>query len=95
MKLPRINSHNSWSQLEEVWLGDVYPVEWYEHLDPEIRDVFQRITETTQEDLSIIQRKLESFGVTVQRPQYTNIDYFVTTESGNLKKPAKIGRAHV
>jgi hypothetical protein len=33
-KLPTINNHNSWDTLEEVWLGDVYPAEWYDHLEP-------------------------------------------------------------
>ena len=58
-----INSHNSWSQLEEVWLGDVYPAAWYEHLDPEVRDVFQQLTSITQEDLNSIQKTLEGLGV--------------------------------
>ena len=86
MTLPRINSHNSWSQLEEVWLGDVYPVEWYEHLEPQVRDVFQQITEITREDLDQIQRTIESLGVVVQRPRYTNIDNHVNG-LGNLIKP--------
>jgi hypothetical protein len=81
-----INSHDSWSQLEEVWLGDVYPSEWYDHLDTEIRDVFQQITEITKQDLAVIQSKLESFGVTVRRPEYHSINDFVDT-SGALTKP--------
>lgn len=81
-----INSHNSWSQLEEVWLGDVYPESWYDHLDPEVRDVFQQITRITKEDLAIIQKTLENLGITVQRPTYTNIDNFVHS-NGVLKKP--------
>jgi len=81
-----INSHNSWSQLEEVWLGDVYPESWYDHLEPEIRDVFQKITQITKQDLVIIQQTLESLGVVVRRPQYGNIDNFVDSH-GILKKP--------
>lgn len=81
-----INSHNSWSQLEEVWLGDVYPADWYDHLAPEIRDVFYKITETTKQDLAVIQSKLEQFGVTVRRPEYTSINDFVDS-NGMLKKP--------
>jgi len=45
--LPLINSHNSWSRLEEVWLGDVYPATWYDHLDSQVRDVFHQLTEIT------------------------------------------------
>jgi len=81
-----INSHNSWSQLEEVWLGDVYPSEWYDHLEPAVRDVFQQITEITKEDLKIIENKLNDFGVIVRRPEYNSIDDFID-HNGGLKKP--------
>lgn len=81
-----INSHNSWSQLEEVWLGDVYPASWYDHLDPAVRDVFHKITEITKQDLAVIQSKLESFGIVVRRPEYNNINDFVDS-NGALKKP--------
>lgn len=83
--LPLINSHNSWSPLKEVWLGDVYPASWYDHLEPEVRDVFQRLTEITQEDLRSIQKTIESFGVTVRRPTYERIDDYLI--DGNLVKP--------
>lgn len=81
-----INSHNGWSQLKETWLGDIYPAAWYDHLEPSVRDVFQQITEITQQDLNIIQRTLESLGVEVHRPVYPNIDMFVD-QNGILKKP--------
>lgn len=74
--LPRINSHDSWSRLEEVWLGDVYPAAWYDHLAPDVRDIFQQLTEITQQDLACIQHKLESFDVLVQRPRYHRIQDF-------------------
>lgn len=82
-----INSHNSWSPLEEVWLGDVYPATWYDHLPPETRDIFYRITEMTQQDLSVIQRKLEEFGVTVRRPVYENINDYLDHRNQQLVKP--------
>lgn len=82
-----INSHNGWSPLEEVWLGDVYPMSWYDHLPPDIRSVFYRITEITQEDLAVIQRKLEEFGVVVQRPRYENIEDYLDSRNGQLIKP--------
>jgi hypothetical protein len=76
--IPVINSHNSWSQLEEVWLGDVYPASWYDHLEPAVRDVFQELTAITQQDLDNIHRVLESFDIKVRRPIYHNIsDYLV------------------
>jgi hypothetical protein len=84
--MPKINSHNSWSLLEEVWLGDVYPIDWYEHLDSEIRDVFQQITEVTKQDLKVIETLLKDRGVVVRRPHYDTIDKFVD-QQGMLKKP--------
>lgn len=87
MVLPVINSHNSWSQLEEVWLGDVYPVTWYDHLPAETRDAFYQLTEITKEDLQVIQNKIESFGVKVRRPLYKNIDCYVNPQTGQLEKP--------
>ena len=87
MSLPLINSHNSWSRLEECWLGDVYPAAWYEHVDPEVRDVFQRLTEITQQDLTAIQRTLESHDVRVRRPIYNQIDDYVDLAAGQLVKP--------
>jgi hypothetical protein len=83
--LPRINSHNSWDQLKEVWLGDVYPAAWYDHLSPEVRDVFHHLTEITQQDLSAIQSRLESLGIRVQRPRYDCIDDYI--DQGHLVKP--------
>jgi hypothetical protein len=91
--LPLINSHNSWSQLEEVWLGDVYPISWYSHLDSQVRDVFQQLTEITQQDLDVIQKTLESFDVVVQRPAYDCIDNYLDT-NGQLFKPQICPRDH-
>lgn len=85
MNLPVINSHNSWSQLEEVWLGDVYPASWYDHLPTEVRDVFYRLTEITQQDLNQIQKKLQEFEIIVQRPRYLQIDQYLVDD--NLIKP--------
>jgi hypothetical protein len=99
MTLPRINSHTNWSRLEEVWLGDCYPAHFYDHLDSQVRDVFYEITEKTQEDLAIIQQKLEEFGVTVVRPQYDRIENYVYAEHhpyspGQLRKPTITPRDH-
>lgn len=88
-----IHSYDSWTQLQEVWLGDVYPVAWYDHLAPAVRDVFHQLTEITQADLAVIQQQLESFGITVRRPVYNNIDDFVNL-SGQLEKPQITPRDH-
>jgi len=82
-----INSSNSWSSLKEVWLGDTYPADWYDHLPTQVRDAFRTITEITKEDLDIIQTTIESFGVHVRRPTYNNIDSFLDTHTKQLLKP--------
>lgn len=84
--MPVTNVHTKWGKLEEVWLGDVYPTHFYDNLESDVRDVFYDITEKTKEDLNIIQRKLEEFGVVVQRPQYNNFNDFLNSD-GQLRKP--------
>jgi hypothetical protein len=64
----------------------VYPTSWYDHLSSEVRDCFHEITEKTQQDLSVIQRKLEELGVHVVRPEYHNIEQFMDPR-GYLRKP--------
>ena len=95
-----INSYTNWSRLEEVWLGDCYPAHFYDHLESEVRDVFYAITEKTQEDLAVIQRKLEEFGVQVRRPCYDRIEDFLMpqyhpTSAGQLCKPMICPRDHL
>ena len=86
-----INSHCGFTKLEEVWLGDVYPASFYDHLQPAVRDAFQTITHWTQEDLAPIEKKLKELGVTVQRPQYRSIDDCLD-ENDNLLKPVIASR---
>ena len=91
MTLPKINSYTNWGRLEEVWLGDCYPAHFYDHLESEVRDIFYAITQKTQEDLAVIQRKIEEFGVQVRRPYYENIDRYIEryhpARQGQLCKP--------
>jgi hypothetical protein len=91
--LPIINSHNSWSRLEEVWLGDVYPASWYSHLEPQVRDVFQQLTEITQHDLLKIEETLNKFNVKVRRPVYNKIDDFLDYKE-MLTRPQICPRDH-
>jgi hypothetical protein len=82
-----VNSYNNWDPLEEVWLGDVYPTSWYDHLPSEVQDCFQELTERTKQDLDFIEKKLQSLGVTVCRPNYRNIDDYINPATGQLDKP--------
>lgn len=95
--IPRVNSFTNWSSLKEVWLGDCYPAHFYDHLESEVRDVFYEITQKTQEDLAVIQRKLVEFGVVVRRPHYERIDQYLWQEPsrrGQLRKPFICPRDH-
>jgi len=80
-----MQNYNSWSSLKEVWLGDCYPKNFYDHLDNEVKECFHKITEITQEDLKIIQSKLEQLGVVVRRPYYHKIEDYL--HNGRLEKP--------
>lgn len=82
-----INSYNNWGKLEEVFLGDVYPASWYDHLPTDVRDCFQELTEKTKEDLRVIEKLIESFGVVVRRPVYEHIDDYVHPYTQHLIKP--------
>ena len=68
----------------------MYPVAWYEHLEPQVRDVFQQLTEITQQDLNTIQRTIESHDVVVRRPQFTTIDLHL--QNNVLQKPPIVPR---
>lgn len=83
-----VNVHCSWDPLEEIWLGDVWPENFYDDLDPEIRDSFKLITQWTKEDLNSIQKKLEEFNVKVLRPNVEENKTSYTIMMGKqLKKP--------
>jgi hypothetical protein len=82
-----VGSHDNWSPLQEVWLGDVYPASWYDHLESEIRDCFYELTERTKQDLDIIEKKIQSFGVKVCRPSYDSIDNHINQYNQQLFKP--------
>ena len=83
--LPLINSYTNWGQLEEVWLGDVYPASWYDDFPSDVRDVFYHLTELTQQDLDYISRALQQQGITVCRPVYDRREDFLVNDQ--LTKP--------
>lgn len=82
-----ISSHTGFQPLKEVWLGDCYPSSWYEYgFDSKARDILQKITEMTKEDLSKFQKLLETLGIVVRRPYLPFKDNFLDWQ-GNLVKP--------
>lgn len=86
-----VNSNCGFTPLEEVWLGDVYPHHFYDHLPGAVRDAFYTITDWTKQDLSRIENKLQELGVVVRRPEYSSIDDCIN-DNGNLIKPAIAAR---
>lgn len=80
-----ISSHTGFQPLKTVWLGDVYPENFYDHLDSELQDNLGKLTETTKFDLQQIEKKLKDLGVEVQRPQFQNIDQYIS--DNKLTKP--------
>lgn len=86
-----VNSYCGFYPLEEVWLGDVYPFDFYDHLPGAVKDAFYTITEWTKEDLAKIEKKLQELGVTVRRPKYENINDCLD-QNDNLFKPVIAAR---
>ena len=86
-----VNSNCGFTKLEEVWLGDVYPASFYDHLPASVQDAFNTITEWTKADLTPIERKLQELGVVVRRPEYHSIDDCLDAND-NLLKPVIAAR---
>jgi|TARA_R110001592_G_scaffold178016_1_gene418575 hypothetical protein len=87
----KINVHNNWDPLEEIWLGDTWPKSFYDDItNAEVRDSFHQVTEWSKEDLNAIQKKFEELGVIVRRPTIDESKrelYTVNEKSSILKKP--------
>jgi len=88
-----VNSHTGFSPLQEVWLGDTYPENFYDHLPNEIADAFCHITELTRQDTQNLQVFLEGRGITVRRPVFGKIDLYLD-DKDNLVKPPVTPRDH-
>jgi hypothetical protein len=85
--MSKINAFNGFDPLAEVWLGGVYPTEFYQDFDSEVRDAFEQITEMTTEDLGKIQKVLELKNIQVQRPHFSSNRDDYLNDRGILIKP--------
>jgi hypothetical protein len=94
LTMGRILAYNGWDPLEEIWLGDVWPEEFYDDLDPEVRDSFCQLTEWTKHDLNIMQNKLEELGVVVRRPviDKNKKELYCDPSTNKLYKPPIVPR---
>jgi hypothetical protein len=62
----KINVHNNWDPLEEIWLGDCWPASFYDNIkNTETKDAFYQITEWTKENLESSFGVLQSMNLTV------------------------------
>jgi hypothetical protein len=82
-----ISSHTGFQPLKEVWLGDVYPSNFYKHYDQQTQDIFAKITELTQQDLNQIEQCLVKLGIKVQRPKFTRIEDYLDEYDTLIKPP--------
>ena len=63
------NVYQHWDPLKVCVVGRSYPPEFYSWINkPSVRSLFERIAQETEEDFQNIIKTLESFGVTVLRP---------------------------
>ena len=81
-----ISSHTGFQPLKEVWVGDVYPAEFYSYLPNQLEDSLARLTETTKADLNQVEKKLVELGVQVRRPTFGSVDLY-TSENKLVKPP--------
>jgi hypothetical protein len=73
--------------LEEVWVGDSWPEEFYFDLKPEVRSVLGRITEMAKRDLDQLSTVLKSLGVKVRRPEFDSDSNYYRDKNGLLLRP--------
>ena len=82
-----VDCHTDFQPLQEVWLGDTYPVSFYDNLDSELKEHFHKLTEDTQNTLNQIQNILEKHRVVVRRPQFDSDSSNYRDQNDMLIKP--------
>lgn len=82
-----VDCYTDFQPLEEIWLGDTYPVDFYDNLPNELREHFHKLTEDTQKTLTTVQKTLEDFGVVVRRPNFDSDSSFYRDDNDRLIKP--------
>jgi hypothetical protein len=72
-----INSYTSWQPLEEVIVGRAYPPEYFDFINnAQVRNQLQQILYETEEDLTNLQRTIETYGALVHRPGLPDQQWF-------------------
>lgn len=77
----QIKSYTSWQPLEEVIVGRVYTSDYFDFIeDPQVRNQMTQILDESNEDLDNLQKVIEEYGATVQRPDLPNKDHFLSMQ---------------
>jgi glycine amidinotransferase len=80
--------YQHWDPLKVCVVGISYPPEFYSWITvPHVRNLFEKIAQETEEDYQNIIKKLESFGVTVLRPELPENFSQLKSPSGKWQKP--------
>jgi hypothetical protein len=83
----KIENRSQLNPLREVWIGGVYPENFYSHYDHRTQDIFGKLTETTIEDFNNLEKIISNLGVSVIRPKFQNNVSLYMDEHDNLIKP--------
>lgn len=83
----KVSSHSQFQPLKEVWIGGVYPDEFFTHLSDKEQDLFCYINELTRTDLKNLKNILLNLGVSVVEPEFTKIDDYLDEQERLLKPP--------
>ena len=73
--------------LEEMWIGGCYPPNFFDHLDNKYQDIFSLISEKTNSDFDVLEKKLLEFDIIVHRPQFTRVDDYLSDQDKLIKPP--------
>lgn len=83
-----LSSYCNFDPLNEIWLGDVYPTEFFDRCkNLKNIDAIKLINDATLEDLAAIETVLRNLGIRVRRPKFTNNAEDYMDANGNLLKP--------
>ena len=84
---PIIQNHCQFQPLKEIWLGGCYPPNFFDHFDSKTKDIFQHISEITNDDFDQLESIFHKLGVRTQRPKFNSVDDFVDDRDNLLKPP--------
>ena len=82
------NVYQHWDPLRVCIVGRSYSPKFYDYIkDYQVKKVFYKIAEETEEDYQAVIAKLESFGITVLRPEVSDNYKDHVDEDGKIMTP--------